>query len=1062
MYAKKNQWLVDLKESAEAASTLNDLGLGQIFRRTLGRPDLALVQLPDGAGYEQLAGGLSARGALDVAEPNGIVVKAATPNDQHYSKQWGLHNTGQTIQGRVGTSDADIDAPSAWDLTTGSSSVVVAVIDDGIDFAHPDLSDNKWINDGETADDDDDNDLNGIDDDVNGADFSEAVPDGDPTPVAGATHGTNIAGVIGAKAQTAAGTGTGIAGIAWNVEIMALKVFDDDFGDFYGGATGWDALILAIDYVIDIKTRGTHPANVRVINASIAQAGGTESAAMKSAIEDLQDPDGNPNTDDGILFVTAAHNYGNNNDDEHTPVWPANTKLDNIISVAATDNNDVLADFAHDSHGFSSNFGPNSVDLGAPGRDIYSTTFSGTTTRTYGYGYFNGTSMAAPMVSGVAVLAFAYKPAATYQEVRDAILQGTDATTALTGTTVTGGRLNARNALDLVGSVATNTTTTTGNDTIVIRRKSGDNTKLEVAVTPQGGATTTTEYTLANVSWLRVHGKAGDDVFDINEANGSISIPLLLAGGPGADSIEGGGGNDWLIGGDDWLNGSTDGNDTLTGNGGNDILTGGAGVDSVTGGAGNDRLNGGDGDDTTLTGGDDHDYVGGGDGDDTLDGNGGNDVLTGGTGDDELRGGTGNDTYVFTKGWGVIDDISYPEDTGNDTVVEGYAADTDTIDLTSFNTNNTIYLTIAQDAAMTGLTLDDSYHDGSGFDHLRNTAIENINGREHRYFHPLDDDPPLNPSLDELQGNTRNNTIWGLGGDDTIVGRGGTDTLHGGDGDDRFRMANLYDNTADGAHDGTGDVLNGNAGTDTADYTERTQNLNISHDNVANDGQVDTDPGPGLVPENDNVKTDVEIVKAGSAVDTLTSGSSGGATLHGGGGTDTLYGGTGNDTLLGEGGNDQLFGRGGNDVVDGGADNDHVFGDELNNADISGTDTVRGGDGADWCYGGPGTDTVLGDEGNDHCYGDDPGIDETVYGGADSVNGGDGNDKCYGGYGNDTLVGGLFDSNDGNDTMFGGAGNDQFYAGDGFIDTLYGGGGTDTATNRDGNDVIPLSDIEVL
>ena len=219
---------------------------------------------------------------------------------------------------------------------------------------------------------------------------------GDGTVVGG--HGTRVAGIIGARAQTS-GTAVGIAGIAWKTQIIPVKVMDSA-GSFIPTGS-WASVVSGINYITDLKQqRGV---NVRVTNNSYGGFGygSTSSTAVRTAIQGL--------AGQGILFVASAGNDGNNNDDSDTPRYPANEPVDNILTVAATDRNDVLSNF--------SDFGPNGVDLGAPGETIYSTLKGG------GYGSDSGTSFAAPHVAGVAALAFAYKPTASYDMVRDAILQ---------------------------------------------------------------------------------------------------------------------------------------------------------------------------------------------------------------------------------------------------------------------------------------------------------------------------------------------------------------------------------------------------------------------------------------------------------------------------------------------------------------------------------------------------------------------------------------------------------------------------------------------------------------
>ena len=1076
MYAKTNQWLIGLNVGRAGAAApdalLNSAGLGTIFRGTLGTDDLALVEVPDGVGLERLTQALSPTGAVRFIEPNGIVWPTATPNDTYYTSQWGLHNTGQS----GGTSDADIDAPEAWDLIPASPpEVVVAVLDTGVDYRHTDLNGNMWKNPGESNNGKEtngfDDDTNGVIDDVYGADFAynyTDVPnsDGDPDDdYAAPGHGTQVAGVIAAASNNS----QGIAGVTWktNTKIMAVKVMGGG-GQFFGGHPtygAWTSVIRGLNYVKAMKVAGV---NVRVANNSYGNA--TDSQALKDAIAGLRDPNGDGNTSDGILFVAAAGNSGNNNDDPDTPNYPANHTVDNVLTVAATDRNDLLADFSDTGANpgpVGSSFGPNGVDLGAPGKAIYTTTYTSATPRTYTYGLFSGTSAAAPMVSGVAALAWAKNSSATYDMVRDAILQGTDANASLTGATVTGGRLNAKGTLDLIGatilSVDADNDAVSG-DPILVRIDPGNSARVQVLV----DGTVKDSVAMGTLTWLRVRGLDGDDTFTVN-GDVPSSVRVLFDGGKGADNITGGAGNDWLIGGDGWLNGDADGNDVLTGGAGDDILTGGAGADNLSGGTGNDRLNGGDGNDATLLGGDGNDFVAGGDGNDTLTGDGavaGNDVLMGGTGDDNLLGGSGDDTYLYTQGVGLLEiGNQQPESFGTDYITEGASAGADTIDLSNHKITDTVDIRLevhlmnegykngsglpAGASTIQGLSGGSLYVSDGSNDFLanghNNTAIENVKGRQQAVRYTNISTFTTAPTGDNLYGNGRDNTIWGLGGNDTIRGLMGTDTLHGGDGDDTFDMWN-GSSPNDGLHDGTGDVLNGNAGTDTADYTSRSQNLSINMDAVANDGQSDINPGtPGAQSEGDNVKTDVEVVKAGSGSDLLTGGYAS-TTFHGNAGNDNIYGGYGNDVIFGGAGTDFLTGGGGNDDVDGEGDNDQVFGDYPSDPNVSGNDIVKGGPGNDNVQGGLGADDVRGGDDNDGLHGDDPNL---TAGGNDTLNGDDGDDQLQGGEGHDTLIGGAGDALDGIDTMFGNAGADHFSATDGLRDIIDGGDGTDVLDDYD-------------
>jgi subtilisin family serine protease len=244
-----------------------------------------------------------------------------------FGSLWGLHNTGQAVNGHAaGTDDKDIDAPEAWDRNKGSMSTVVAVVDSGVAWDHPDLSPNIWSNADEIAGNGVDDDGNGKIDDVRGWDFV----DGDNNPWDYEGHGTHVAGTIAARGNN----GVGVTGVAWQASIMALRAADA-LG-FASNATVTDAFTYA-------AANGA-----RVVNASLG--GFAQSQAMSDAIAD------NPST----LFVVAAGNDERDND--ATPDYPCNYTAANLICVAATDNKDALASF--------SNYGVTSVDLAAPGVDI--------------------------------------------------------------------------------------------------------------------------------------------------------------------------------------------------------------------------------------------------------------------------------------------------------------------------------------------------------------------------------------------------------------------------------------------------------------------------------------------------------------------------------------------------------------------------------------------------------------------------------------------------------------------------------------------------------------------
>ncbi|MBI3911134.1 MAG: S8 family serine peptidase [Armatimonadetes bacterium] len=333
-----------------------------------------------GATVKSVLAALRGDPSVRVAEPDYTVHALAIPNDLWFSELWGLHNTGQT----GGTPDADIDAPEAWDITTGSTSVVVAVIDTGVDYTHPDLSANILRSGGQVV----------------GYDYYN----NDLDPMDDYGHGTHVAGTIGAVGNN----GIGVAGVCHTVRIMPLKFL----GSSGSGSTS-DA-ILCVDFA---RANGA-----QIMNNS--WGGGGFSQLLLEAIQRARDA--------GILFVASAGNEGTNNDE--IPRYPTsyNSLSDNMVSVAATDHDDTLAGF--------SNYGVATVDIAAPGVDILSTLPGG-------YYWYSGTSMAAPHVSGAAALIKARYPAITLAQLKGRLLGGADYPPAINGRVVTG-RLNVLNALE--------------------------------------------------------------------------------------------------------------------------------------------------------------------------------------------------------------------------------------------------------------------------------------------------------------------------------------------------------------------------------------------------------------------------------------------------------------------------------------------------------------------------------------------------------------------------------------------------------------------------------------
>ncbi|MCI0700770.1 MAG: S8 family serine peptidase [Planctomycetia bacterium] len=329
--------------------------------------------------YSSLPGVLS-------AAPDEIVQVQLTPNDTYYAGYlYGMTKIG---------------APAAWDTTTGSSSFVVAVIDSGVDYNHPDLAANIWSNTDEIAGNGTDDDGNGYIDDIRGWDFYS----NDNNPFDDNGHGTHVAGTIGAVGNNS----RGVVGVNWSVKIMPLKFLGANGSGSISGAVG------ALNYAV---TNGA-----KVSNNS--WGGGGFSSAMSTAISRARDA--------GHIFVAAAGNSGQNNDSIAS--YPANYNYDNVVSVAATNSSDVLASF--------SNYGASTVDLAAPGVSIASTTPNN------GYAYMSGTSMAAPHVSGAIALYWSANPSLSYSQVIDKLLDSVDTVAGLSGKVATGGRLNVGNMFE--------------------------------------------------------------------------------------------------------------------------------------------------------------------------------------------------------------------------------------------------------------------------------------------------------------------------------------------------------------------------------------------------------------------------------------------------------------------------------------------------------------------------------------------------------------------------------------------------------------------------------------
>ncbi|MFO7774772.1 MAG: S8 family peptidase, partial [Candidatus Hydrogenedentota bacterium] len=380
----RRQLLVRFEPGLHAASrgmTHAEVGASRAHR--FRRIPVEVVTVPEGANLEEYIADYETRPGVTYAEPNYTIRLQNEPNDPLFGDLWGLDNTGQTD----GTAGADIGALEAWEHTTGSSEVVVAVIDTGVYYTHEDLTDNMWENPEPEFDD------------IHGARWT----DGDGTltsgdPMDDNSHGTHVAGTIGAVGDN----GRGVAGVNWDIQLMALRFMDD------AGMGAVSDAISAIEYAID------HGADI--INASW----GTEdrSDSLEAILQQAADAN--------VLVAASAGNDGSDNDD--TPFFPASFDLPNIISVASSTAEDTRSSF--------SNWGKESVHLAAPGSQIKSTMPDND------YGYKAGTSMAAPHVAGAAALFYSLNSRAGYEMVKAKILETVTPLEAWEDVVIAGGRLN--------------------------------------------------------------------------------------------------------------------------------------------------------------------------------------------------------------------------------------------------------------------------------------------------------------------------------------------------------------------------------------------------------------------------------------------------------------------------------------------------------------------------------------------------------------------------------------------------------------------------------------------
>jgi thermitase len=406
------EYVLKLKPQAQLASlvgtkSLNILSgrLGAEVKSVIAENNIVVVRRPAIETTVSAVKTLMQNPLVEVAEPNFIYRVNKTSNDPLFEKLWGMKNTGQKDSSNSpGVAGVDVDIEKAWDIETGSEKTLIAVIDTGIDYNHPDLKANAWTNEAElngaTGVDDDGN---GYIDDIHGYSFADELGN-NPDPMDDHGHGSHCAGTIGARGDD----GAGIVGVNWQTKIMGIKFLGAD------GSGTLEGAIRSIDYATKM--------GAKILSNS--WGGGGYSQTLKEAIERSNAA--------GALFVAAAGNDGANNDEEDAH-YPSNYDVANVLSVAAIDNKGQLAYF--------SNYGKKRVHVAAPGVNVFSSLPGGE------YASWSGTSMATPHVSGVAGLVWSHEPELTGVQVKERIIKTARPLEGVRKKVASNGLVNGFNAL---------------------------------------------------------------------------------------------------------------------------------------------------------------------------------------------------------------------------------------------------------------------------------------------------------------------------------------------------------------------------------------------------------------------------------------------------------------------------------------------------------------------------------------------------------------------------------------------------------------------------------------